>query len=304
MENNKDLENNTVVESNVNTSMVDNKKSKSNILIVIIVILCMVIGGLSGFVIYSYLDSQYKDDNLENKNENNSDDNSANNSVDNSDVVVLDVLSDVVQYNFNKFMNISGVCSGGAVNYFTTSKVEASNIDNKIAYFTVEYDFHNNKNAIDPSEVTAKVKEYFGDDYNFQHQGYSACVSHDYNSETGKYEYVEPACGCTSGPNSSKIYKVSKAYIENDLLILNVKVLFPGPYNDSLNERGYHKYYSDAARTKEIAGLVYSEVEDGWILGARPLDTDDNFAKGGNYKFVLKKVTDGIYSFVSSEPVA
>ena len=27
-------------------------------------------------------------------------------------------------------------------------------------------------------------------------------------------------------------------------------------------------------------------------------------AKGGNYKFVLKKVTDGIYSFVSSEPVA
>ena len=142
---------------------------------------------------------------------------------------------------------------------------------------------------------------YFGDDYVYQHFTYNGCVSHVYNSKTNVYEHVDTACGCTTGPNAFIKYKIFDAYYENDLLVLNVKVLFPGK---EYKEGEYHKYYSDASCTKEIVGLVYSEVENGWLLGARPLDSDANYAKGGNYKVVLKKVRDDIYSFVSSEPVA
>ena len=288
MEDNKDLENSKVTEV----------KKKDSFFVVIIVILFMVIAGLCGFILIDFLDADKN-----NVAEKNDVDKDVSDNNDGTDVVTKVEVTDLnsIRQHLEKFMTALGDCSDEAANYFTTKKVVAADISNELALKTTAFAFLDQKVSISAEDFSKKVAEYFGKDYVYQHFTYNDCINHVYNANSNSYEYVETACGCTTGPNASIKYNIASAYYEGDLLVLNLKVLFPSKeYKDG----EYHKYYSDAARTKEIAGLVYSEVEDGWILGARPLDIDDNFAKGGNYKFVLKKVTDGIYSFVSSEPVA
>lgn len=212
----------------------------------------------------------------------------------------LDVLSDVVQNNFNKLMHAANYFCGTQGEYFKDLKLTTKDIDNTLVYATVSNAFFDNKNNVSEDEMNEVIKEYFGPDYKFEHQEYTSkiCTNHHYNSSTRTYEYVEPACGGVCGPYNIQ-YKISKAELNGDDIILNVKVLFPGDDKD-LDSNNHVKYYSDYKLTKNVSNLDYEWYQPD---NNPPVYSDSNLAKGGNYKFVMRKYKDDIYYFVSSEPI-
>lgn len=263
----------------------ENKNNELKVFIGISFVLCIAVGILIGLIGGGF----FKDTEVLDKSENQEEKN------DEAKIKISDL--EFVGKQLEKFMIAIGDCGDVAANYFTTKKVVAADISNELALKTVAYAFYDQNTAIPAEDFAKKVKEYFGSDYNYQHFTYNNCINHVYNSSSNSYELVQTACGCTSAPNTFIKYDVSEAYSQGDLLVLNVRALFPG---SEFKIGEYHKYYSDAARTKQV-GLIYSE--DIYVEEAQPLDVEDNFAKGGNYKVVLKKVTDDFYSFVSSEPI-
>lgn len=212
----------------------------------------------------------------------------------------LDVLSDIVQNNFNKFMRSASLNCGVQKEYFKATKVTSSNIDNTLAYSTVSTYFFDNKGNISADEFDKVVKMYFGKDYKYQHQDQKICTNHHYNATTNTYEYIEPVCGGICGPHNIE-YKITKAELVDDKMILNIKVLFPGNDTDR-DSNGYVKYYSDVNLTKPVSDLYY--ISGYGDKDAPITESDYNLAKGGNYKFVMQKYDDNNYSFVSSEPIA
>lgn len=263
----------------------ENKNIELKIFIGIVFVLCIAVGVLFGLIGGGF----FKETDVLEKSENNEEKNNG------AKIKISDL--EFVSKQLEKFMIAMGDCGDVAANYFTTKKVVAADISNELALKTVAFAFYEQSGSVSADDFSKKVKEYFGSDYVYQHFTYNNCINHVYNSASNLYEYVETACGCTSAPNTFIKYDVSEAYSQGDLLVLNVRTLFPG---SEFKVGEYHKYYSDAARTNQV-GLIYSE--DIYVEEAQPLDVEENFAAGGNYKVVLKKVTDDMYSFVSSEPV-
>ena len=134
------------------------------------------------------------------------------NSKENSEIKNLDILSDLVQNNFKKFMISANHYCGAQDEYFKTQKVTVSDIDNILAYSTVSYYFFNNKENISAKDFEEIVKKYFGRDYKYEHQNftYKICTDHHYNKETNSYDYSELVCGGTCGPFRIE-YQITKA---------------------------------------------------------------------------------------------
>lgn len=270
------------------------KKSKTALIVIIMLIVGLLLGVGGSYYYFKVMDNDKNTVKSEEKSTKNKDKEESKT----VEVKNLDVLSDIVQNNFNKFMNVScGIYA--KAEYFKPTKVNSSNIDNTVAYGTVSTYFFNNKGSISADEFEKTVKMYFGKNYKYQHQEQKICTNHRYNASTNSYEYVEPACGCTTGPYNIE-YRITKAELSGDKMILNVKVLFPGKDTDRDN-KGYVKYYSDANLTKPVSDLYYIS---GYGDPDAPItDSDHNLAKGGNYKFVMQKYDDNNYSFISSEPI-
>lgn len=273
------------------------KKSKTALVVIITLIIGLALGVAGSYYYFEVMNNDKTNVNAEEQNTKNKDE-EENNTVKYEN---LDVLSDIVQNNFNKFMRSANYFCGAQKEYFKATKVTSSNIDNTLAYGTVSAYFFDNKGNISADEFDKAVKMYFGKDYKYQHQDFTKiCTTHHYNATTNTYEYVEPACGGTCGPYSIE-YRITKAELVDDKMILNIKVLFPGNDTDK-DSNGYVKYYSDANLTKPVSDLYYSS---GYGDKDVPItESDHNLAKGGNYKFVMQKYDDNNYSFVSSEPIA
>ncbi len=220
----------------------------------------------------------------------------------NTKVENLDVLDSLVLNNFTKMIQTIPRCDDIVSEYFKSSKVTVSDLNKDIIFSIIDTNFMNQQTAVAAAEYESKAKEYFGADYKYEHEDFSQtmCTSHKYNKDTNSYEYVQTACGCTTGPNSRILYRISKAELVDNFMELTVKVLFPGGPNNLDNE-GHVKYYSDVNTTKEIPGLVYHSSEN--PNDAQIIDNDDAYKKGGTYIATMKKYKDDIYSFVSIEPI-
>lgn len=212
----------------------------------------------------------------------------------------LDVLSNIVLDNFTKIMQATGRCDDIAREYFKSSKVTVSDLKKDLVFSVIDTSFINKETSISATEYESKAKEYFGADYKYEHEDFSQkmCTNHRYNKDTNSYDYVQTACGCTTGPNSSILYRISKAELSDNFMELTVKVLFP---STDFDNEGHAKYYSDVNRTKEIPGLWYHYSEN--PNDAEIIDNDDAYKKGGTYIVTMKKYKDDIYSFVSIEPI-
>lgn len=215
---------------------------------------------------------------------------------------VLDVYSSVVQDNFSKFMTITDCQDPGKV-FFKNSEVVSSDIDNITAITLAEPEFYEKKGDITKDEYENTIKEYFGKDYKYSYPENikEACLSHVFDKQSNTYKQHETACGCTTGPNMRMLTRIASAELRGNELILTVKVLFP---STEVNSKGYIKYFSDADHKNAIEDIEYtsngySEIPSEYY----PVDVDSTYAKGGTYKFVMKKYEGDKYSFVSSKPV-
>ncbi len=219
----------------------------------------------------------------------------------NEKITNLDVYSDIVQNNFNKYMTFFN-CQDPSSNYLKSTKVNNNDIPNQLAYHMVAMSTYSNKGSISESDWNKEIEKLFGKDYKYDPTSFDAkemCTSHIYNSSTKQYEYRETACGCATGPNASAKTYISKAEMNNDTLTIYVKALFPD--NQATNSEGFTKYYSDSEKTKEV-NLEFS-VYDIEKSSAEPDSSYENIKKAGTYKITMKKYDDNNYYFVSSEPV-
>lgn len=212
----------------------------------------------------------------------------------------LDVYSDEVVNTLDSIRLGSGGCDGTSSfkAYFKNSKVTSENVDQLWAYIAISSYFGESKESISTDEWNNIAKKLYGDKFAFDTsvaEKSKYCTHHYYDMATGKYEYQETACGCTSGPFSYPTYTVSKAEITGDKLTLNIKTLFPN--QNALDSEGRVKYYKDSNLTQEISDLQYS-YNGIYSLAAV---SGTNFSKAGNYKFEFEKNSDESYHFVSSE---
>lgn len=209
----------------------------------------------------------------------------------------LDVLSDIVQDNLEKYNKAAGHYGGALEEYFKEKRITNRDIDNTLVFATIA-----TSGLMKPEnteeEFEEYVKQYYGDNYEYKHQEMSGkiCAGYYYDSNDRKYhEGNHGGCGGAAGPHRF-MYNVSQATLIDEELILTIRVLFPGKYEDK-NEHGYLNYYSDAKHEKVIKDLDYTLPE------GVPYRTQSLFRKGGTYKFVMKKESGDNYSFVSSEPI-
>lgn len=208
----------------------------------------------------------------------------------------LDVLSDVVQNNFEKFDKAAGNYGGALENYFKENKITAKDIDNSLVYATIAATGLM-KDGMTEAEFEELVKKYYGEDYKYEHKQMTVkiCAPFNYDESDKKYHSVTTSCGGAAGPHHF-LYSISQAVLIDDELTLTVRVLFPGEYDDT-DEHNNVRYYSDAKHEKVIKDISYTTCEK------VPYRTQELFRKGGTYKFVMKKESGDNYSFVSSEPV-
>lgn len=224
-------------------------------------------------------------------------DNNGKNDKNYQEAKYLDILSDIVQDNFEKYNTASGNYGGALGNYFKENKITSKDIDNSLVYATIAASGQM-KDGMTEAEFEELVKKYYGEDYKYTHQAISAkmCSGFQYDANDKKYHAGNPGgCGGASGPHRF-LYNVSQAVLIDDELTLTVRVLFPGEYNDT-DEHNNVRYYSDAKHEKVIKDIPYTTSE------GVPYRTQALFRKGGTYKFVMKKESGDNYSFVSSEPV-
>ena len=272
--------------------MEENKNSKSKLLMGLV-------GGLIiGFAISTIGARVYIDNYKSTTNVTTKEDKLDNNK---KEIEYLDVLDDIVQTNFNKLMEASGYYGGTQEEYFKSSKISNNDIQNTLAFATVAAS-GKMKDGMTEEEFEELLKEYFGDDYKYTHGPISGkmCAPFYYDEASKTYKAGKTeGCGGSSGPHYI-LTRITKAEKQDKELTLSISVMFPGKYDD-LTDAGYMKYYKDAAKTKELTNLTF-------ILAAHsdesiPKMSDTNFKNAGKYKFVLKEVKDGVYSFVSSEPI-
>ena len=81
----------------------------------------------------------------------------------------LDVLSDVVQNNFEKFDKAAGNYGGALENYFKENKITAKDIDNTLVYATISSSGLM-KDGMTEAEFEELIKKYYGEEYKYEHK--------------------------------------------------------------------------------------------------------------------------------------
>ncbi len=209
------------------------------------------------------------------------------------EIEVLEVVSNDVKHLYETLTTGLGEYCG-VWNYFTEKKVTAADIPNNLATAIALNSLYKNGIAIDRTGTTftsdqlnAKIKEIFGQNYNYENTNIDICPTYTYNEETHIYTTGNGICsGACPTPNKAKIVK---AYKQNDKLEIYVRVLF-----SNLTEQVPNIYYKDFNKTQPIEVNKTSPVE-------YQID-DDTFKEGSLYKMTFTNEF-GNYIFTSSEAV-
>ena len=268
--------------------MVDNHKKESMKNVFIAILLFLVIG-LGGYLVYDKVLSNETDKNATNQNK--KEENKQGEKKEEEVLITLDVSDPkVVELYQTLKTGLGQFC--GIWNYFTKTKVESSNISNKLAASIAMSQFYkkgiirsNNSggNQFTANQMDAEIDRIFGKSYPYQHQ---SILSYEYDSNTGIYQEKQTGLGGTCGV--SNLDKIVKAEKQGDTLMIYTRVLFHIEGTDATN------FYKDYDKTQAV---TLDRDENGYVV-----NSDSNYAKGSLYKinFALE---DGNYIFVSSEPI-
>ena len=168
--------------------------------------------------------------------------------------------------------------------YANNHIVEAKDLNNEFVYQIIINNFFYKKKEIDLNEFNMKVSEIFDDTFIFTPiDYYGKCSSNGYklNENEKKYESIKNY-NCERANISLAPYKVTKAELNNNFLLVEIKVLF--------TDNNRQLYYSNYEKTD----LLVDVNQDNYV---------DYFAQGATYKFTFNKSNNGKYVFSKSEPV-
>lgn len=163
-------------------------------------------------------------------------------------------------------------------------KVEAKDISNQRAYFIVERNEYetNEKDAISLEEYANKVKEYLGEEYSFNPQTIpfdKICSKYQYNPSTNTF-LKQDNITCEKKEEYTAIYKPIKEIKRKNSLEIDIRVLF---YNLNTKE-----LFADYQETKSLGTFDEKNIP---------------YNSGTMYRFTFKE-KDGVYTYISSEPLS
>ncbi len=179
---------------------------------------------------------------------------------------------------------VAGDGCNGIEFYTNDHKVTVKDITNERLFKITELESFSSKGieSMSIEDVDTEIQKIFSKGYLFKPEEIdykdSNCFQYTYDKDKQIFTKQETACGGSCGPNRD-YYKVVNAVEKNDVLNVEVKVLFSSG-GESMN------IYSDYERLN----LVTNDAEH----------IEDNLDKGSSYIFTFEKV-DNNYLFVSSE---
>lgn len=289
--------------------MNEEKKKNNTGLIIVIVILIVLVLALCGYIAYDKLVVEKKGAKEVKTKE-----------VVESKIEALDLSNSEISDSMNKLSRMT--CGEGLYYYFLEKdKVEAKDISNEDAILFITpyyYDYSaknegntdvvkKNENGIDyldvsEEDLTKKVQQYFGKDYKFEHKTYdNGPATFEYDKDKKQYKVIINGFGCT-GPINTSIGAITRAYHDNNKLVVTYRVLFGEDILDNPKDIYYSKYYKDFNKKEEISkdNLVFINYPYYQNLLVADSDYLKNFSYGSEYEFTFEK-QDNEYVFASSK---
>lgn len=228
-----------------------------------------------------------------------------------SKVEVLDLSSKEIDV-MNK-LSIFG-CNVLPYDYFLKKdKVSVNDISNKDAINFISSDnFSENKEIkkdesgaeyveVDEDVILEKIQKRFGKNYKFEHKTYDdSLILLEYNKEKKQYKVTLPGFHCT-GPTSTTIDRITKAYKVDNKLVITYRILFGESVMNPTGEY-YAKYYKDYNNKELIPQKDLQYVPNHYEPSLYVADSDylKNYSYGSEYEFTFEKQGNE-YVFVSSE---
>ena len=206
-------------------------------------------------------------------------------------VEVLDVTDKTVQSTFSKYVTTMANYCRREKEYFTSSQATASTLTDDVVYGIVMNKLINVDkvgNNVSKRTLSEEIKKMFGSGYNFEEAKVKTYPAFKYVEASDTYVYDKTGTKFT--PTVCDLYKIVKAYKQNDELYIYVRVLF------AVNDNGTIKYYNNYDHSEEITNL--DKNSSGHILG-----NDNNFSKGGLYEMKFRIDTGDNYIFEYSQRV-
>lgn len=265
-------------------NIVESKKKKPNVLIVLIIIIaigCIAFGCVLS--INNILNDKGQSQNANTIEETNTE--------NQNEQAETSFTKDKNEYEvlIGKYMRGNPPSNCGSIETFAKDKiVTANDINNLYAANTVTYNEPYNEedrpDTISLKDFTKEVKKYYGENYEFNAEtlvDVKGLAGYIYND--GVFKKRSNNWGGTCGFASS--YRYNDVKKVNDKLEIYVYVVFSGKTSDGLDDG---TYYADYNRTNKIEKF--------------DLFNDEDYKKGTLYKFTFK-LENNNYIFVSSESV-
>lgn len=215
---------------------------------------------------------------------------------------ILETQSVIVATAIEK-ITLSQNCTSHPHVYLQDRKITAKDISNEDMYNIVLQQLPAFKEYKDftSDEIRTEIVKLAGADYEYEDKTYPSSIIWTYDSENKKYVISSEQLNCKKDVYTD-IAKVTKAYKEDDEVIIYVRAIFTNPETK--------KYYKDRALTQELTDLdtndsvlmtndMSSVIEKSKIFK----ETSSNYQKAALYK-VIFEVKDNSYKFISSEPIS
>ena len=253
-----------------------NEKSK-NIIIVILIIMIIGLAGLLCYQTFAINNESEKNKTIENSEETRKEEATTE---EKKESIVYSVDDPKISNLIDKLA--SGLYCNEIEEYVNNKKVDAKNIKNVRAFIIAEGDYYDSgAKTVSLEEMNKTIQKYLGKNYIFNPDSINyenMCSGLKYDSKSKIYvQKGIGGCGGVCSPERTR-YKIVKAIDENNILKLDIKVIFAG-------DKGF---YSDYSKTNKIG-----EFGD---------NIDYLYEKGSIYQFTFELI-NGYYAFVSSEKI-
>lgn len=215
---------------------------------------------------------------------------------------ILETQSVIVATAIEK-ITLSQNCTSHPHVYLQDKKITAKDISNEDMYNIVLQQLPAFKEYKDftSDEIRTEIVKLAGNDYVYEDKTYPSSIKWNYDSQNKKYVISSEQLNCKKDVYTD-IAKVTKAYKEDDEVIIYVRAIFTSPETK--------KYYKDRALTQELIDLDTSDSvlmtnDMSSVIGKSKLfkETSSNYQKAALYK-VIFEVKDNSYKFISSEPIS
>jgi len=209
----------------------------------------------------------------------------------NPKVEVMDVTSEEVQGLFNNTIGtISNYCLKDK-SFFTDGKVDISFLSDDIVYGIIMNKIVNVDKIsgnISRRLVKDEISKLFGEKYRYENSDVVTYPNYDFVDDSATYVLSEDSKPFS--PTVCDLYRVVKAYKQDDDFYIYVRVLFVSSDNNKI------QYYGDYGHSKELNDL---ETNSNGAL----LANENNFSKGELYEMKYSLDANDNYLFVYSMPV-